>query len=182
MKQTLVANRYAKSLFELASEKECIEVIAANMQLVGSVCEENRELRVLLNNPVIPSHKKNNVLEIIFKGQIHEITQRFLDIITRKGRAAIIQEIADEFGKLFLDYQDILPVQVQTAIPMDESTREHLLDLLHRKLEKNIQLEEKVDPSMIGGLIINVDDLRMDASLRTKLRLLKQEMIESVGV
>ncbi|MFA8450289.1 MAG: ATP synthase F1 subunit delta [Bacteroidales bacterium] len=182
MKQTLVAKRYAKALFDLASEMNIIKEVAIDMQLVKDVCLENRELRALLGNPCVKPGKKVNILRVLFAEKIQELSAKFLDIIIRKSRAAIIQVIADEFGNLFLDYQEILPVQVKTAIPLDDQTRNHLLELLNRKLEKNIQLHESVDAEIIGGLVLHVDDLRLDASLRYKLSSLRQEMKDSLVV
>lgn len=180
MKQTRVAKRYAKALFDLSVEQNLMEDIAEDMILIKQVYAENRQLEVLLANPVITPQKKSSVFNKIFNGKVQEITLRFFFIISKKGRASIIPEIAGEFKNCFREFKNILPVQVSTAIALDDNNRSKVISLLKNAFNMDIELSEIVKPDLIGGIVISIEDQRLDASITSKLSRLKTDMIESV--
>ena len=111
----IVANRYAKSLMELALESNQLSAVRADMKSVEQVCRENREFVLFLESPVIKTDKKLDVMNAIFKGNISDITLSFLNLITKKHREPIIKEIAEAFDEQYKQNQNIFTVKVLKA-------------------------------------------------------------------
>lgn len=169
-----VASRYVKSLLGLAVEKGVLDQVHADMQLFTKVVEENREFMLMLRSPVIRHDKKNDVLKSIFQGKVNPLTFAIFDIITRKNREPILAAIASEFHHAYNAYKGIGEATVTTAVPMDKELRSEI-EAIAKKVGDRTQLElqEKVDPEMIGGFVLKVGDQQIDASLRSKLNALK---------
>ena len=174
MAHSRVASRYVKSLLGLAVEKGALEAVHKDMQLLATVCASNRDFVLMLRNPVIKHELKRGILEKTFKGRVNALTFAILDILTRKNREAILPEIAREFHHAYNDHIGVGSATVTTAVPMDDTLRKRI-DLLVKEISKKAKVEvtEKVDPDMIGGFILNVNDKQVDASIKNKLQTLR---------
>jgi F-type H+-transporting ATPase subunit delta len=144
------------------------------MLLFSKVVEENREFELLLKNPIVKHDKKRDILERLFKGKVNPLTLAIFDIITKKNREPILPAIAREFHNSYNEYKGIGKAVVTTAIPLDSSLRNELLGMVKKISSKNeVEMIEKVDPSLIGGFVLNVGDRQIDASMKSKLKALK---------
>lgn len=169
-----VASRYVKSLLGLAVEKGALDQVHADMQLFTKVVEENRDFKLMLRSPVIKHDKKNDVLKSIFQGKVNALTLAIFDIITRKNREPILPAIASEFHNAYNAYKGIGEATVTTAVPMDKELRSEIEAIAKKVSDKTqLELQEKVDPEMIGGFVLKVGDQQIDASLKNKLNVLK---------
>ncbi len=169
-----VASRYVKSLLGLAVEKGALDQVHADMQLFTKVVEENRDFKLMLRSPVIKHDKKNDVLKSIFQGKVNALTLAIFDIITRKNREPILPAIASEFHHAYNAYKGIGEATVTTAVPMDKELRSEIEAIAKKVSDKTqLELQEKVDPEMIGGFVLKVGDQQIDASLKNKLNALK---------
>jgi F-type H+-transporting ATPase subunit delta len=174
MADSRAASRYVKSLLGLAVEKNVLEQVHQDMLLFAKVVEENHGLRLALNNPIIKHDKKREILEAIFKGKVNALTMAIFDIITKKHREPILFTIAKQFHHAYNDHKGIGIATVTSAIPLDAAVRNELLGIIKKiNDKKEIELIEKVDPSLIGGFILNVGDRQIDASMKNKLNGLK---------
>jgi F-type H+-transporting ATPase subunit delta len=106
----------------------------------------------------------------------------YLEIITKKSRENYIPDIASHFNELFLDYKNIKTAYLKTAIAVDESLRNRIISLLEKKTQATIKLIEEVDPGLIGGFIIQVDDQQYDASIQRRLKMLKSEFEDNIYI
>jgi F-type H+-transporting ATPase subunit delta len=168
------ASRYVKSLLGLAVEKNVLDEVHQDMLLFAKVADESREFRLLLSNPIIKHDKKREILEQIFKGKVNPLTMAIFDIITKKHREPILYSIAKEFHNAFNEYKGIGKATVISAAPLDRSLRTELLELVKKiSSRKEVELDEKVDASLIGGFILNVGDRQVDASMKSRLNALK---------
>lgn len=175
-----VAYRYASSLLQLATEHGTLEGTRADMRLVATTCANERELRVLLKSPVVKPDKKDKVLDRVFAGRIGEVTARFIAILVRKGREALLPDVAAAFGELWDRQQGILTCEVRSAVPLNESARQQVRQLAERKNPgKSILLTEKLDPSLIGGVVIRIGDEQFDGSVSRKLHDLRRTFSEN---
>lgn len=171
-----VAYRYASSLINLAKEKGTVENIHDDMQMVAKTCFGSHDLMVMLKSPVIKGDKKAAVLGKIFGGKIGEVTTRFMGILIRKGREAMLPEVAAAFNELYKQHQGIITAEVASAVPLDEATREEVrAQALAKHPGKTIQLIEKVDPLLIGGVIIRIGDEQYDGSVSRRLSDLRRD-------
>lgn len=171
-----VAYRYARSLMELANEQGVLNGASEDMALIANTCAASRELQVLLSSPVVKADKKEKVLEKVFAGKIGEMTNRFIGILVRKGREASLPQVAAAFNELYKTNQGIVTAEVTSAVPLDDAARKRVNELASAKHPgKSIQLSEKVDPSLIGGVTIRIGDEQYDGSVSRRLNDLRRE-------
>ncbi|MER2998683.1 ATP synthase F1 subunit delta [Pontibacter populi] len=175
MSELRVASRYAKSLIELAAEKGVVEQVHDDMKLFTSVVSQNRDFQLLLNNPIVKSDKKLAVINAVFKGKVNEMTLAFFNIVARKSRESILEFVATEFEKQYNIMKGIQRASVTTAAPLSPALRQQLGEKLANETGKTIQLEEMIDPSLIGGFVLKVGDKQIDSSVKYSLRKLKNK-------
>ncbi len=182
MRVNLLAKRYALALFELSLEDKSTDKIAKDMSFIGKVLEQNRELRKVLENPVLDDAKKATLLVKIFGNNIQKLTKRFLHLISRKGRASYLLAICYAFGEIYKEHKNILSAELITAIKADKEIREDIITKLKNITDKNIELEEIVDDDIIGGFVLRMGDYQYDASIANQLNRLKKEFSENLYV
>lgn len=175
-----VASRYVKSLLDLAVEQGALEEVHRDMQLFAKVCDENRAFALMLKSPVIRHDKKKDILQRLFQGKVNKLTMAILNIITSKNREPILPAIAKEFHNAYNVYKNIGKASVISAVPLDEKLRKEILQITQKLSErKEVELTEKVDPSLIGGFVLNVGDKQIDASIKNKIQSLKMKFAEN---
>ena len=180
MKNQQAAYRYAKSLMELALERDQLEQMRADLKLMLNTCKGSDELRVMLKSPVMRADQKTRALNSIFAGHVGEIAQRFIAIVTRKGREVLIPEIARAFEELYLEHKNIVICSITTAVKLTAVELEQVRKITAiRHPGKTIEMREVVDPAILGGGIIQVGDLQWDASLRYKLHVIRRTFAEN---
>lgn len=183
MRQTKVAQRYAKAIFDLAVETSKLEEVKNDFELIQSI--QNRDLQLVLMSPVVKGEKKTAIFESVFSKHIQPITNSFFKLIFSKGRSVAINEIVQAFIEKYRAYKGIKLVEFTTAVEISESIKESVSSVLkENKLlkGKTLQLKEKVDPSIIGGLIVQIDDKLFDASIRHDLQVIKKQFIENMYI
>jgi len=171
-----IASRYAKSLMDVAKEKNSVERVLEDVKALKEA-SKHRELNLMLKSPIINTGKKHQILKEIFGGKFDEMTMKFIGIIMNKGREAYIPEIADEFIAQYKAHNNMSTVTVTSATPLTQSSLEKIKTklLASSATDKNIDFVTKVDKSILGGVIIEFDGKRYDASIARKLELLKKE-------
>ena len=174
MVDSKAASRYVKSLLSLAIEQKALDNVHNDMLFFSKTVDENKNFALMLRNPVIPHDKKAAILSALFKGKVHSLTMSFFDIITRKNREPLLPAIAKEFHNQYNEYKGISKAIVTSAVPLDDKLRSDFTTLVKKYRDKNeVELIEKVDPSMIGGFVLKVGDRQIDASIQNKLKALK---------
>lgn len=173
MSELRVASRYAKSLIELAAEKGVLEQVHEDMKLFASVISQNRDFQMMLRNPIVKSDKKLAVINSVFKGKVNEMTLAFYNIVARKSRESILEFISPEFEKQYNIMKGIQRASVTSATQLSPELRQQLGEKLAEETGKTIQLEEIIDPSLIGGFVLKVGDKQIDSSVKYSLRKLK---------
>ena len=109
MKNPKLSNRYAKALFDFAGEKNQIEEVFGDLQLFANTLKDNRELQMLLRNPVVPPNQKHQIFESVFNGTLHETTYQFLDLLLKKRREPDLDSISEGFFRLYNQSHNIRP-------------------------------------------------------------------------
>jgi F-type H+-transporting ATPase subunit delta len=175
MSDIRVASRYAKSLIELAIEKNVLEEVHNDMQLFASTVNSNRELLMLLKNPIVRNDKKLNVLKGIFGEKVSGMTMEFFKIASRKKRESHLPAVASEFEALYRINKGIVKAEVVTAFPIPAEMRKQFEAIVASLTSKKPDLTERVDKSIIGGYILRVGDRQIDESIQSKLEELRSE-------
>jgi F-type H+-transporting ATPase subunit delta len=170
----IVASRYAKSLLDLALENKELEEVRKDMQLVKEVCNSNHDFVTLLESPVIKTDKKISIFNELFQGKISKITSAFLNLIASKRREGYIRQIASEFDEQYKLFKNITTVKVNSAVALDKKSKEQILDLVKKSANGDIELVEKVNPELIGGFVLTINDKQVDQSVKRKLNDLRK--------
>ena len=160
-----VAQRYVKSLLGLAVEQGALEQVHEDMLLFSRVCESSRPFVMMLRSPIVRHEKKREVLHKLFENKVSKLTFSIIDIITRKNREPLLPAIADEFHNAYNDFKGIGKASVTTAAPLDDKLRNEINSIVKKLSNKSqIELDQKVDESLVGGFVLNVGDRQIDAS------------------
>jgi F-type H+-transporting ATPase subunit delta len=175
MKQTKAANRYATSLLELSLDKGNLDQVAADMKYFSETVAENRDLAMMLTSPIIDGAKKAEVFKMIF-GQFEPLTMSFFELITKNGRESVLPEIAAAFDAKVKEHKGIVPIELVTAIALDEATKKIILAKVDASVNGTLEVTETIDPTLIGGYIIKMGDKQIDASISNQLNNLKQRL------
>jgi len=175
MSASQVASRYAKSLIVLAEEKGQLEGVYADMLLVKKTVLENKELRLMIDSPIVKADKKEKVLKAIFTGKISDMSMKFFDILIRKRRESLIDDVAIEFDKQYMIYKGIITAEVTSVEPLTSEQREKVQKIIQGIDDKKVELTERLDPSILGGIIIRIGDKQIDHSVAGKLKAFKAE-------
>jgi F-type H+-transporting ATPase subunit delta len=175
MRETLLASRYAKSLFDLSLEMKVLEPVMQDMEKLLGVCKSNKDFDRMLKSPVIRPDKKLSILEILFRKEMQELTFKFMQLITRNKRENYLSEIARQFILKYKEYHDITTTYVKTAVPLSEEMRNKIIQIMEKYTKGNIELIEELDESLIGGFLLSFDDMQYDASLSREISRLKAE-------
>ena len=169
MQEVRAAKRYAKSLLDLSTERSCSEECNADMQTITNVCEQNKELLLLLKSPIVKTDKKISILEAIFSKKLSALSLSFLKIITQKKREGYLYDIAQSFQKQYKSYKGIKTALVTSAFPLTSDLKKGIMAIIKGEGKEEISLEEKVDEKIIGGFVIRMDDQQIDTSIKNKL-------------
>ncbi|NBO58630.1 MAG: ATP synthase F1 subunit delta [Chitinophagia bacterium] len=183
MRQTKVAQRYAKAIFDLAVETSKLEDVKKDFELIQSV--QNKELHLMLMSPVVKGEKKIAIFEAVFSKHIQPLTNSFFKLIFSKGRSVAINEIILAFIEKYRDQKGIKLVELTTAVEVSKEIQDNISSLLKENQllkGKSIELKTNVDASIIGGLVVQVDDQLFDASIRHDLQVIKKQFIENMYI
>ena len=177
MKSTKAAGRYASSLLYLSIEKGTLEEVKNDMVLVNQTIDQNRDLALMLESPIIKPDAKQRVLSGVFSKSTSKLTVEFLTLLTAKGRESILPAVASSFIEQYRAHKGIISAEIISAVTLSKASREELIKVLSAS-SHSIDLTEKVDPSILGGIRVKVGDQLIDASLRRKLNDLKVDVIK----
>jgi len=167
--------RYAKSLLDLSKEQNAVEEVKNDMVFFEKIVDDNSELEAILKNPIVPLDKKQGILEGIFGGKVHAISNSFFQLVVKKGRSSILFDTAKQFVQQYNVIKGIVTAEVTSASALTEANRAEVIALVKKELgASEVLVKEKVDPALIGGFVLKVGDRQFDASIASGLAKLKK--------
>ncbi len=180
MADSRVASRYVKSLLSLAVEQNALEVVHADMQMFDRACHISHEFLTMLRSPIIKHEKKSDILKALFTGKVNPLTLAIIEFLTKKNREPLLPVIAHEFHNAYNEYKGIQKATLTTTFSVDSKLKGEI-EAIVKKLsdKKQVELEEKINPELIGGFILNVGDRQIDASIKSKLKTLTLKFSEN---
>jgi F-type H+-transporting ATPase subunit delta len=174
-----LSQRYAKSILGLAIEQGKLDAIHKDVLLLDETISGHRDLALMLKSPVIHADKKINVMSLIFKNKIEDITWQFIELVVKKGREGQLLN----FGKSFIEQYNVLKSISKVSITTASELSEVVIQSIKESLEKvipgtNLEVNTSVDASLIGGFKLQYGDNLYDASIDKKLRNLKTQFLD----
>ncbi len=180
MTESRIASRYAKSLVQLCQDKGLLEVVKSDIFDFAATCKSSRDLVLMLHNPILNDAKRESVLKAIFGSSFNQLTISFFELVIRKKRSSILVNTAAEFIKLYNQVKGIQEATLTTSVEIDETAKNRFLGIVKDISKKSIiELTHKVDPSVIGGFVLRIDDQQIDDSVSSQLKKLKIELTSS---
>lgn len=179
MDQSAITVRYAKAFFILAKEKNLLDTLKTDIELISGVCTDSADFVLLLESPIVKTSKKAELIASIFKGKIDELSLKFLLLITKNKREVNIPGICRNFLALTRKDQNIKSAVLTTAAEIDSATIGRIKDILEKETEASIELTSNVNPELLGGLILRINDQQFDASVATQLKKIKETLLKS---
>jgi F-type H+-transporting ATPase subunit delta len=174
-----VAGRYATALFELALEERALETVERDLNRFASALDAVEDLRRLVRSPVFTAEEQQRAIAAILdKMKIEGLTANFLKLIARNRRLYAAPDMIKAFRALLARHRGQASAEVTSALSLTEGQLRALQTALKAALHKDVQLDQKVDAILLGGLVVKVGSRMVDSSLRTKLNSLKQTMKE----
>jgi F-type H+-transporting ATPase subunit delta len=178
MQNPRLAARYAKSLIDLATERKELENVFADMQYLQAVGKASPEFLRLMRSPIIKTEKKQAVLDAVAKGKLSPITEGFNRLLVAKSRENVIPEIIVAFIEQYNVIKGINKVKLTTAQPLTDTAKAAIL----KKIESdsgmtNVELETKLDESLIGGFVLEYNNNLVDASILRDLKDIKKQFM-----
>ncbi len=172
---TAVAKRYAKALFELAQEHARLDAILAEFQSFLRLLEQSPELKFILKHP--NDRQREHVLSHLFQQHVSELFLNFLSLVLKNRRYDLLQQIYDDLQSRHDALNNRVRAIATTAIPLSEQKLSELSREIARLAKADVRLENNVDPSILGGIIIQLNGQIFDASIREQFKKLKQSLI-----
>ena len=178
MSELTVAARYAKALMDLAQEQNSVAAINDDMDLFYHTLKANPELKAILANPIVSHSKKTKIFELIFGDKVNKASVAFSKLMIEKGRGEVLFATALEYNNLYDIKEHILKATVMSASPLSAANRKTIVADLGHSTGCTIKLAEKIDPSLIGGFVLNVGGRQIDTSIASDLKKLKKELAQ----
>lgn len=181
MASTRAAQRYARALMEIAKEENAFDLVVGDIRTIAGAIAGSHDLRYLLASPVIDDRTKERVIRAVFAGRIGTVMDRFISLLTLKGRAADLHEIVIAFDALLDLERKIVSAVVTVATEIGDDQKARIEAHVAEMSGQQIRAEYRIDPSIIGGFMARFGDTMVDASVRHQLERLRTAMIEGTN-
>jgi F-type H+-transporting ATPase subunit delta len=170
-----IATVYARALFEVASEHDALDDVREQVGQFADALEAERDLQVFFFSPYFSTDEKKDGLHRTVVGA-DETLNNFLELLLENHRMPVVFRVRREFDRLWDEANDLLPVQITSAVALDESVSRRIGDEIGRQTGKQVQLTSTVDPDVIGGIVLRVGNSILDASIRNRLETLRKQV------
>jgi F-type H+-transporting ATPase subunit delta len=173
-----LAQVYAHALFEVASEHEVIDDVREQLGQFADELDQNRDLQLFLFSPYFSSQeKKDGIGKIVDGAEEHFLN--FLELLAERHRMPAIFRIRRAYDALWREENKLLPVTVTSAVELDEGLVEGLGERIEEQTGKKVELTSRVDPDVLGGLVLQVGNMVLDASIRNRLEQLRKQVAKA---
>jgi ATP synthase F1 delta subunit len=173
-----IATVYARSLFEVAMERDALDTIREQIGQFADALQDNRDLQVFFFSPYFSTEEKKDALGRAVDGA-DEAVENFLELLVEKHRMPAIFRIRRELDSLWEEENKLLPVTITSAVELDASTVEGLGRVIGEQTGRKVQLTTNVDPDVLGGIVLRVGNSILDASIRNRLEQLRRQVAKT---
>ena len=170
-----IANVYARSLFEVAQEDGSLDEIREQLGEFADELSTNRDMQVFFFSPYFSSQEKKDGIAKVVEGA-NEHFVRFLELLAEKHRMPVIFRIRRRYDELWAEVNQLLEASVTSAVELDEKTVKGIGERIEEQTGRRVELTSRVDPNVLGGLVIQVGNTVMDASVRSRLERLRKQV------
>ena len=179
MDESKIPVRYAKALFSLAKEKKVEESVKTDMEMINNLFETMPGFNQMLESPVIGIQEKRQLFEKVFAKKTNALTYSFLMLLITNNREEYLKDITRNFHDTYRKEAGYKAARLTSAFEIEPALLEQFRVLIRKHFNTEVDLTSKVDPKLIGGFILQVEDQQIDASVASKLKRLKRKLLAS---
>jgi F-type H+-transporting ATPase subunit delta len=173
-----IAEVYARALFEVAKEHEALDVVREQLEMFAQALRDDRDVAIFFFSPYFSTDEKKDGLKKAVQGA-EPIFMNFLETLLERHRMPVIYRIQSRYQELWEQENRLLPVQVTSAIELDESVIKHIGERIGEQAGRKIELSSSVDPEILGGIVLRVGNFVLDASIRNRLNQLRKQVAQA---
>jgi F-type H+-transporting ATPase subunit delta len=170
-----IAQVYARSLFEVAQEQDKLDVVRDQIGEFADALDRSRELQTFFFSPYFSTEEKKQGLDKAVEGE-DDVVRNFLAVLIENHRMPALFRIRRELDAMWRDVNKLLPVQVTSAVELDEAVTRQIGEEIGRQTGRKVELTANVDPDVLGGIVLRVGNSILDASIRTRLDRLRKQV------
>jgi F-type H+-transporting ATPase subunit delta len=173
-----IAEVYSRALFEAAKDNDVVDRIHDELGQVDDALREDRELRLFFFSPYFTSEEKKEGVRRVVEGADERLVN-FLELLTERHRMPLLPRIRRQFEGLWAEEHKLLPVSVTSAVELDESLLEEIGKRIQDQTGRRVELSASVEPDVLGGLVVRVGNMVLDASVRNRLEQLRKQVAKA---
>jgi F-type H+-transporting ATPase subunit delta len=173
-----IAQVYARSLFEVAKEHDQLDEVREQIAQFADALEQSRDLRIFFFSPYFSTQEKKEGMAKAVVGA-DETVLNFLELLLENHRMPVIFRVRREFDRMWEEEHRLLPVQITSAITLDDQVVQRIGDEIGRQTDRRVNLTTTVDPDVLGGIVLRVGNSILDASVRNRLEQLRKEVAKA---
>jgi len=179
MSKGVVAKRYALALFEVASTKQQINEVEQELQLITQILNDNPAFLQFLQHPQIAKEDKKKEFQKAFDGNISEIVMNFTGLLIDRNREDILTSVLSFFVEKANEERGLVDAVVTSVRQLTDEEQQGLANSFEKLLNKKIRIENKIDASIMGGVVVQIGDRLYDGSTKSKLHRIQQKIMQS---
>jgi F-type H+-transporting ATPase subunit delta len=173
-----IAEVYSRALFDVAMEHDILDDVHDQLGQFADELDTNRDMQVFFFSPYFSSQEKKDGISKMLEGA-DENFQRFLELLAERHRMPAIFRIRRDFDALYAEERKLLPVTITSAVELDKDTLKEIGSKIEENTGRTVDLTTKVDPNVIGGLVMRVGNIVMDGSIRARLERLRKQVAKA---
>lgn len=178
MNESQISVRYAKALFQSASEKQILDDVFKDMELLSETWKLN-DFQYMMMLPSLQPSQKNKIIEALFQHNISEISISMIHLVIKNKRESYLPGIARNYKDLYRRARDIRTATLVTAQPVDEGAMNRIKELIRKAYQADVEMTSDLDEDIIGGFILTIEDMQYDASVSSNLRKMKKQLLQT---
>lgn len=172
-----VAKRYANALFQTARQTGASDAVQRDLASLEALWSQVPALRHALESPLVPGERKHEIVDKAFAADLEALSKSFLHLLIEKRRENILSEVSEEFNRQADVERGLIRAEAIVAAPLDQAQESALVEGLKKRTGKQIELTVNVEPDILGGAIVRMQDTVIDGSVRGALERLREQML-----
>lgn len=172
----VISVRYARALLKSATDMKQEDAVYKEMQVLLQSCLQVPALRSTIDNPMLGKDKKEALLQVACGGEVTDLTLRFLKLVLKEDRETTLQFMAASYVTLYRQQKNVTRGKLVTAVAVSPETENKMKAMVESKTHGTVEFNTEVDPDIIGGFVLEYDTFRMDASVKTKLNTILNQL------
>ena len=175
------ARRYARALLDVALQQGDPEALRRELRGATALLAAQKDLRSALEHPALPAEAKRKIVEAVWGRRGSPVMARLMTLLAERGRTGLLPAIEESFSGLWNAHRGVMDAEAVSAVPLDESQTRAVAEALRRATGKDVELQTRADPALVGGLLVKMAGSTYDGTVRGRLRALRQRLVGPGG-